>query len=164
MNNKLKPALLGGLVVGLLSAIPFINIPNICCCLWAIIGGAVGSFLYIRSSASPVRPGDGAIIGVLSGVVGALIYLVVGVPLGIMTGGAISGVVIRLMEGVNPAQAEEIRRQMAAGTSVASAIMFGFVWAILLIIFSTIGGLIAVPIFEKRKGPEPPPPPQGFGR
>ncbi|HAF24960.1 MAG TPA: hypothetical protein DCK93_18990 [Blastocatellia bacterium] len=164
MNNKLKPALLGGLIVGLLSAIPFLNIPNICCCLWAIIGGAVGCFLYIRSSASPVRPGDGAIVGVLSGAVGALIYLVLGVPLAIMTGGALSGVMIKLMESVNPAQAEELQRQMMAGTSVAGAIMFGFVWAILLIIFSTIGGLIAVPIFEKRKGPQPPASPPGFGR
>jgi hypothetical protein len=152
MNDKLKPALLGGVVVGLLSAIPFLNIPNICCCLWAIIGGAVGCFLYIRSSPTPVKVGDGAIIGLLSGVVGALIYLVVGVPLAIMTGGAINGVMIKLIESINPDQAEQFRRQMEAGASVAGAIGFGFVWAILLIIFSTIGGLIAVPIFEKRKG------------
>jgi hypothetical protein len=164
MNDKLKPALIGGVVVGLLSAIPFVNLPNICCCLWAIVGGAVGSFLYIRSSANPVSVGDGAIVGVLSGVVGGLIYLVIGVPLGIMTGGAVNGIMVKLMESVNPAQAEELQRQLAAGASTAGAIMFGLIWAVLLIIFSTIGGLIAVPIFEKRKGLQPPPPPQGFGR
>jgi len=32
-----------------------------------------------------------------------------------------------------------------------------------LIGFSTIGGLLGITIFEKRKGDAPPPPPQGFG-
>ena len=36
--NKFKPALLGGLVVGILSSIPFINY---CCCIWAIGGGGL---------------------------------------------------------------------------------------------------------------------------
>jgi len=41
--NKLKPAVLGGLVVGILSAIPFVNY---CCCLWAIGGGLLAGMLY----------------------------------------------------------------------------------------------------------------------
>jgi len=66
MNNKLKPALLGGLIVGLLSAIPFINY---CCCIWAIGGGALAGFLYIKSSPTPVPTGDGAIVASLGGTV-----------------------------------------------------------------------------------------------
>src|SRR5688572_10869436 len=39
MDNKFKPALIGGLVTGILSVIPFVSAANLCCCLWAIVGG-----------------------------------------------------------------------------------------------------------------------------
>ena len=59
MNNKMKPALLGGLIVGLLSAIPIVNY---CCCIWGIGGGALAAYLYIKDSPVPVKAGDGAMI------------------------------------------------------------------------------------------------------
>jgi len=162
MNDKLKPAIIGGVVVGLLSAIPFVNIPNICCCLWAILGGALASYMFIKSSPTPVRSGDGAVLGVMAGVIGGLIYIVVGIPLAIVLGSVMNGLIVSLMENSNPAMAHEMRRQMMNQT-VIGKVVFGFVWAILLIVFSTLGGLIGVSIFEKRKGDNaPPPPPNGF--
>src|SRR5919205_431635 len=83
--NKLKPALLGGLIVGLLSAIPFVNY---CCCIWGIGGGLVAGLLYIKGSPVPVPTGDGAIVGALAGVVGAVIYLIIGLPIAFMFGAA----------------------------------------------------------------------------
>jgi hypothetical protein len=47
--------------------------------------------------------------------------------------------------------------------TILAKVGFGFVWAILLVVFSTIGGLLGVAIFEKRKGTGAPPPPQGYG-
>jgi hypothetical protein len=43
MNDKLKPAIIGGVVLGLLSVIPFVNFANACCCLWAIVGGLLAT-------------------------------------------------------------------------------------------------------------------------
>jgi len=164
MNSKLKPAIIGGIIVGLLSAIPFVNILNLCCCLWAILGGFIASYLYIKSSTSPVNAGGGAVVGVLAGLVGAVIYLVIGIPLGFLAGGAVNGIIIKLMESANPAQADQLRHQMEAGQSVISVILFGFLCAGLLVVFSTIGGVIGVPLFEKRKGQSaPPPPPSNLG-
>jgi hypothetical protein len=143
MNNKIKPALLGGLVTGILSVIPFVST---CCCIWAILGGMLACFLYVRSSPVPVSTGDGAVIGVLSGVFGALIYLIIGLP-------------IALIFGV--AQMEESIRRTGVEiplTGMALALLGACVIVVLLLIFSTVGGLIGVPIFEKRKGPQPPPP------
>ena len=163
MNNKLKPAIIGGVVVGLLSAIPFVNIVNWCCCLWAILGGALAAYLYIKSSPTPVRAGEGAVLGVLAGVVGAIIYLVVGIPLAILAGGAMRALMLQLMENADPSIAREMRRSMMS-QSIIGTILAGFGYALLLIGFSTVGGLLGVSIFEKRKGnPTPPPPPQGFG-
>jgi len=73
------------------------------------------------------------------------------------------GILVRLMESVNPSQAEMMRAQIAAGQSVVGAIVNGLIVAVLLVIFSTLGGLIGIPIFEKRKRDLMPPPPQNFG-
>ena len=165
MDNKVKPAVIGGVVLGLLSAIPFVNIVNVCCCLWAILGGMLASHLYVKNSPTPATAGDGAIVGAIAGAVGAVISLIIGIPLSIVSGAAMRGLLISLMERADPRQAEVFARQLeASGESVAGAIVNGLILAVLLFIFAIIGGLIGIPLFEKRKGgPPPPPPPYGGG-
>ena len=101
--NKLKPALLGGLIVGILSSIPLLNY---CCCIWGIGGGALAGFLYIKSSPVPVKVGEGAVVGVLSGIIGAILYWIIGVPIAyFITGGNIDetlrGTGIQLPAGIS---------------------------------------------------------------
>lgn len=147
MNNKLKPALLGGLVVGLLSAIPFINY---CCCIWGIGGGVLAAYLYVKSSPTPVSTGDGAMVGGLAGVVGGIIYLVIGLPIAILFGMA--------------AMTEQLTRSGVElpFSGVLLMIVAGIVGAIFLVVLATLGGIIGVAIFEKRKGNDIAPPPQNF--
>jgi hypothetical protein len=47
--------------------------------------------------------------------------------------------------------------------SIVRHIINGIILAILLIVFSTLGGLIGISVFEKRKGTAAPQPPQNFG-
>ena len=147
MNNKLKPALLGGLIVGVLSAIPIINY---CCCIWSIGGGALAAYLYIKSSPTPVTMGDGAMVGGLAGVVGGIIYLIIGLPIAIFFGMA--------------AMTEQLTRSGVelpfSGTLLM--VVAGLIGAIILVVLATLGGIIGVAIFEKRKGNAAAPPPQGF--
>lgn len=152
MNNKLKPALLGGLIVGFLSAIhsliPFIGA---CCCIWSIIGGGLASFLYIKGSSVPVKLGDGAIVGALAGVVGGIIYVVIYLPISLIWGMA--------------AMTEQLNRSGVqipfSGTILV--IIGSIIGAIMLVLLSTLGGVIGTAIFEKRKGDGlAPPPPQNF--
>ena len=163
MNNKLKPAIIGGVVLGILSVIPFVNWVNICCCLWAILGGLLASYLYIKNSPVPATPGDGAILGAMAGLVGAVIEVVIGIPLSILMGSVMTGIIVSLVESIDPSQVGNLRDQMEAGQSVVRAIVNGLITAVLLVIFSTLGGLIGIPIFEKRKRDAMPPPPQNFG-
>ena len=162
MNDRMKPALIGGLVAGLLSAIPFVNIVNACCCAWAIIGGIVATYLYVKQSPNPVTPGEGAMLGAMAGGIGAVIYLVVGIPLGLVVGNTMANAVSGIVAQSDPAQAEAIRQQMAASTGFAAALINSIVVAVLLVIFSVIGGLLGVPIFEKRKGGAGTPPTAGY--
>lgn len=158
MNNKLKPALLGGLIVGVLSGISsLIPFASICCCIWSIGGGALAAFLYVKGSSVPVKIGDGAIVGALAGVFGGIIYLILGLPLTIFFGMA--------------AMEEQLSRSGVAlpFSGVILIIVAGIVGAIILALLATLGGVIGVAIFEKRKdGSAPPPPnfggtPGGFG-
>jgi hypothetical protein len=164
MNEKTKSAVIGGVVLGILSVIPVVNLGNICCCCWALLGGGLATYLWVKKSPTPVSIGDGAMLGAIAGGVGAVIELIIGIPIGIATSALVAPILANLVASANPQQAEMIRQQMMSASSIGGAIANGIFLAILLVIFSTLGGLIAVPIFEKRKGgPGMPPPPPGFG-
>jgi len=151
MNNKLKPALLGGLIVGFLSAIhsiiPFIGA---CCCIWSIVGGALAAFIYIKGSSVPVKLGDGAIVGALAGVVGGIIYVVLYLPYSLFVG------MVAVQEQLNRSGVNV----PFSGTILV--IIASIVGAIMLVVLSSLGGVIGTAIFEKRKDGAVPPPPQNF--
>jgi len=166
MNNKVKAAVMAGAAAGLLSAIPFVNIVNICCCAWAIMGGVLAAYLYVKDAQTPARPADGAMLGAIAGAVTAAIYLVIGVPIGYVIGNSMISFLTDFIARNDPAQAEAMRQQMEASQGIGSVILKGLFAAALLFIFSTLGGLLGVQLFEKRKGggmPSVPPPPANYG-
>lgn len=147
MINKLKPALVGGPIAGILSVIPFVSA---CCCVWAILCGLLASFMYIRSSPTPVTPGEGAAVGAMTGILGALIYALIQLPLALIFG------VASLEEQLGRAGVE------LPLSGIALVFISVFLVIVIILIFSTLGGILGVPIFEKRKDAQPPPP-QDFG-
>lgn len=148
MINKLKPALVGGLIAGILCVIPFVNT---CCCIWAVLGGFLASFMYIKSSPAQVTTGEGAIVGLMTGAIGSVIYLFIQIPLALLFGLA------SMEEGFRRSGVE-----LPLG-GIALVLLSAFLVVILILVFCTIGGLVGVPVFEKRKGAQPPPPPQDLG-
>lgn len=164
--SKLQPALIGGLILGLLSSIPIIEILNLCCCLWVLIGGAVAARMLIgRSPAFPIHYGDGAVVGALAGVVGSIIRLVIGVPISLLLTNPRENV--EMIRQLPMPVDEAIIRQvidLMENQPVLFALLGWMIWAVISIGFATLGGVIGVALFEKRKGqtPSPPPPPAGF--
>ncbi len=59
--------------MGVLSALPIISAGNLCCCLWVVSGGAVAAYILQQNQPTPLTPGDGAVIGLLAGIVGAFV-------------------------------------------------------------------------------------------
>jgi hypothetical protein len=192
MNSKLRAALIGGVVLGLLSGIPYVRLGNIFCCLWVVLGGALASYLYIKQSAAPMNMGEGALIGALAGAIGTFVELIVGVPLMILTGYPENKLIVGLLERVNPQQAEiyQSRVQELLDRSFGEQFFYhvfslGTLLNLLItVVLALVGGLLAVPLFEKRKAdavlpppppyyggtpgptyppPPPPPPPGGYG-
>jgi hypothetical protein len=163
MNDKLKPAIIGGVILGVLSAIPAINA---CCCIWALVGGIIAANMYIKGSPNPVTPADGAVVGAIAGVVGAVLIVVVGIPLQLIFGAAMMSMMGGVLQNADPGQAAQIQEAMAAsGVGIGRAILNALMYSVTAIIFSAVGGLLGVALFEKRKGGPgvPPPPPPAAG-
>ncbi len=80
----LQPVLLGGLFIGVLSALPIISVAN-CCCLWIIGGGLLTARLAAAGRpAARSSPGRGALLGLLAGVVGAFVWLIAALALDVV--------------------------------------------------------------------------------
>lgn len=160
--SKLQPALIGGGVMGALAIVTaMIPVPlaSWCCCLWGVLGGVIAVYVYVKRSPTPVRMGEGAILGLMAGAVGGLIYALIAFPI---TYFAIDPEIVQ-------AQIEARLRQSGTEFDIRPywvwfLLLSVFLGGIILTILSLIGGLIGVPVFEKRESNlAPPPPPQNPG-
>ncbi|HKA22758.1 MAG TPA: hypothetical protein VKN18_31085 [Blastocatellia bacterium] len=162
--SKLQPALLGGLVLGFGSVIPIVSYGNLCCCGWGIVGGALAAYLLIkRSPVLPVTKSDGAGAGSLAGVVGSLIYLVIGVPFTLLQWKSLVAQMEQRSENFPDAASREMMNQIVAmmqGHPVLICLVMWIMFSVVAVGAAALGGVIGVAIFEKRRAqPYPPQPP-----
>lgn len=165
-SSKLQPALYGGLLLGVLSALPFINMGNVCCCLWILAGGAMAAYVLQANQPTAITPGDGATVGVLAGAIGSVVYLIVSIPVGLVTGPLQGRLVERVLENAGD-MPENVRPMLDAlrhgGFSVIGAILGFFMFLCIALVFSTLGGLIGAALFKKKVSVLPPDlPPPGY--
>lgn len=158
----LQPVLFGGLFMGVLSALPIISLGN-CCCLWVMGGGVVTAYLTQHSRPDPIQLGEGAFGGFLSGIVGAVVYAVVSLPIQLVTGPLQRGMMDGLLESAAdvPPETREMIESLASG---GGAVLVGFVIMLAVgMVFSPLGGLLGALIFRSTPPAEstvPPPPPE----
>jgi hypothetical protein len=142
------PAIVGGVVTGVLSALPFISAGNICCCLWVVAGGAAAAYLLQQNQPAPIPAGDGALVGLLAGLLGAAVYLVLSIPITIVVAPMERAILERLLrssEGMPP----ELREYLDAQAGVGVRIVIGFLTMLFVgPLFSTLGGVLGSAIFR----------------
>jgi hypothetical protein len=160
--SKLQPALLGGVVIGVLSALPVISAGNCLCCLWVILGGILATYLLQQAQPTPVEAADGAIVGLLAGVVGAVVGTVVSIPIQMLMGPMGSEALRQILEqsgGDMPAEVRDVFEQMSRG-GVGGALMFvGLLMSLVVnAIFGAIGGALGTTLFKPSMPPPPPVP------
>ena len=164
----LKPALMGGLVLGVLSALPLVSLGNCCCCAWLVTGGFLAAYLLQSGTAEPISMGDGALVGLLAGLFGAVVNMIISVPLNMLTG-PVQQQLIQRFADAQPDLPDNLRQlvdNMGVGAvSIAGTIMAFFMMLILGAVFSSLGGLLGAFFFKKKVAPVPPPPlfPTGSG-
>src|SRR5947208_17192184 len=107
---KLQPALFGGLAMGVLSALPLVNLGNCLCCMWVVGGGALAVYLMQQNHPYPVTSADGALVGLMAGALGGIIALLLSIPLMMAMGPLQHRIIERIAD--NPHIPEQTRTML----------------------------------------------------
>lgn len=163
-QSKLMPALIGGTALGVASGIPGINLANCFCCAWVVGGGLLASFLWLRNLPPQPPPyGDGLLLGGLTGIVGAVVSTVVGIPFQLLFAGSFdaSEILENLPPEVEipPALQEFVAGSAAGGFSVMAMLFSLLVSLVIYAVFAGIGALIGTALFTKKPATAVPPAP-----
>jgi hypothetical protein len=166
--SKFQPALLGGVAIGVLSALPVVNIGNLCCCAWVVFGGALAAYLMQQNHPSPISAGDGAIVGLMAGAVGAVVGSVLAIPIQLAMGPFQMQVFERVLESSRdlPEELRALFEQMQGGMAGGAMLGVAFFFSLMLSLFfysafGLLGGLLGA-VFFKKNAPPPPPTAGGF--
>jgi hypothetical protein len=175
MNEErmLKPALTGGVLLGILSALPIINFFNCVCCAWVIGGGVLAAYMYVKDSPVPVTLGRGVGLGLATGLIGTIVCGLFSFPMylimyrrGRMGFAEQLRQTVEQLPNVPPETREALRALAERGGIDALILVFGLLFMFVIYsLFAMLGGAIGVAMFEKRKpgspadaSPYPPPP------
>lgn len=149
MNERTKVALIGGLIAGVLSGLPIISG---CCFLWALAGGFVAVWMYMKNAPAPMSMGDAAKLGAIAGAIGAAISLLLGFPFMLLGVGSVA-----------TSNADLERAGISAGIMAVGGVVGLLLRAGLVVGFAVLGGVIAAAVLGKKAGTPPPPPPASYG-
>ncbi len=161
MNEErmLKPALIGGVILGILSSLPVVNC---LCCFWVIAGGVIAAYLFVKDSSVCVTLGRGVALGLLTGFIGAIVMALFSIPLQMLLNPG-AGMIEQMRQSMGqiPNIPPETRRMLEGlyahgGILYVAGLIFMFGFCCL---FGMAGGAIGVAIFEKRKPGDTTPPP-----
>ncbi len=164
----LKPALIGGVLLGILSAVPVVSMGNCLCCAWVIGGGMVASYFFVKDSPISVTMGRGAGLGLLTGVIGTVVYALFFVPLFFLMNRAGIGPLdqirqaldeaMRQTSGMPPESRQAFESLLSQQNLGVLFIVIGLFFSLVInCLFAMLGGILGVAIFEKRKRGAAPP-------
>jgi hypothetical protein len=143
------PALIGGAFAGVLSGIPLLNC---LCCLWIIGGGMIAAHFLTKDSPLLLTAGDGAIVGVFAGIIGAVIEFIISIPLTPLTNAYFRGLMEKFAEFAEdmPSGWESFLERGAFETSAPWAILGLVINVVIFSIFGALGGVIGISLFKKK--------------
>jgi H+/Cl- antiporter ClcA len=158
-----KPALIGGLLLGVLSSLPVVHLFNCVCCAWIIGGGLLAAYLYVKDSPFPVTLGSGVAIGLFAGIIGAIVSTLFSIPLNFLIHSSSIGLaeqfrqIIEQVPNIPPETRAALRSfSDRSDLGIIYLLFHLFFTLVLFCLFAMLGGAIGVAVFEKRKPGEPP--------
>ena len=150
--------LLGGLFIGVLSALPIINLGN-CCCLWILGGGAIAAYLAQQQHPGPFGLMAGAQVGLRAGILGAVIWLVASAVVDVLVAPLqqrAADLVLRTATDIPP-EVRAMLENIGNSTSWTARMIIGFVFQLCIAApFAALGGLLGAAIFGRREPPAVP--------
>ena len=170
--DKFVPALYGGVIMALVSTIPFISFVNCFCCAGILLGGFLAVFFYRNNmlpDSPPLNAGDCMIVGLFAGLIGAVLGSMLSMLFLAVFGNIMGDLVVRWMHGMNIPLPEQSWKALedASQKSVSLANFFIqlFTNLVLYDVFGLLGGLIGYSIYRpKQTAMMPPPPPPAMSQ
>jgi hypothetical protein len=154
--DKFVPAMYGGIVMGVLSATPFLSFVNCLCCAGMLLGGFMSVFFYkkeLTAEMEALTSADGMVLGAFAGLFGAVTSSILGGLFFLIFGNIANDAILQTMKSMGvldrlpPETLEQIEQDMAQqGFSIVGVIV-GF---IICPLFGLLGGLIGYSVFRKR--------------
>jgi len=155
------PALLGGLFIGVLSALPIVNLAN-CCCLWIVGGGVLAGYLAQQEASVPLTGPRGAAVGFLAGIVGAFVWLVAALGVDLVMAPLQDRMIADVLRTAAdmPPEVRQWLELMSDRTSAPLRFAGGFLFQLFAgAVFATLGGTLAATFFRRPPALQPPPAP-----
>lgn len=156
MSGKQQSILLGSAVVAVLST-SYLSFINCLCCLGVIAGAMVAVWHYTQTNQLTIKPGEGAVMGLMAGLIGAVIALVLNyilMQIGIRHDAALLNAMLDMFQdSLPPEQYDELVRQRDEPTTLGSYLTSGMIGVAVSAIFGAVGGAIGAALFKK--GAEP---------
>ena len=141
VNKLIKPALIAGVIAGILLNIPIINLVNCICCGWIIIFGLVSVYL-LKKDIKTVESIDGAIVGALTGLIALVIEII------------IEALLASLFVGLAGMSGSMEDMEINAIFSGAGLLMSGVFRIFFYPVFGAIGGIIGVELLKDKEEPK----------
>lgn len=149
--SMFKPALVGGIVAGVLAAIPLVNC---LCCLWIIGGAMLAAYLLSKDSPVPLTLGDGAVVGILAGIIAAVTDAFASLPFETMNREYIQRFMDQFATEI-PSRWEGWLEQRAGEMSPAWFLLGLLASAVIYAALGALGGTIGASLFGKKRLPPP---------
>lgn len=155
-DAKLKPALIGGALFGVLANVPYVDMANVACCALYIGGGLLASYLFFKDKEPFAKPyAEGAAVGLWTGVFGGIVTATVGTVVRLLGVGqdpeaAASALAEFENIGVEVPQwaLEVMGLGQVTGWSIATTVAAAL---LLFCIFGTVGGLLGATFFHEKE-------------
>lgn len=157
--SKLQPAVLAGLFIGVLSALPVISAGNCLCCLWVVCGGMLAAYLLQQNQALPIEAADAALTGVLAGIIGAVVASLLAIPIQMLMGPLSADFFRRIADQASdaPPELRHMLEQLGHGGLGVAAVLVGLFFNLVLFsVFGVLGGLLGHAVFRKSSPPPTP--------
>ena len=172
-TGKIKPAIIGGSVMAIISTVPYLNMLNCLCCAGTILGGIAAVYFY-QKSLPPDEPllktKHGLILGAFAGVFGAILETFITVlTIRFFGSNYFDAVYIEMENMIGQLQAQEDGIELTAFLNQVQDIIatfsqeiaehgYSLVLTIIILVFNTfkdvlfglLGGLLGVAILQKK--------------
>src|SRR3954471_3584694 len=144
--------LLGGLFIGVLSALPIVNVGN-CCCLWIVSGGAIAAYFAQQEDPRPLGLLGGARVGFRAGLFGALVWLIASMVINRVVAPLQANTADLMLSNATDMPPEARRWLESMGDNAgAAAVVGGFLLQLFIATpFAALGGLLGAALFGARE-------------